>query len=210
MRICSWFLMVMVTSGCFSAKKELPVFERMKVVERMGESDSTPGWASGELTMYQEAGDIHYIETVTMSGNARPEACINAAADLGRVQILRQVQDALTSSGQVAETAVSGDPAVERLMAFLSQGKLSGVKLVARYWERRAESDESGMRVLRIMCASRIAIPRSMLESQLRAATNYAGGGNAAIRRKLLDAQKQFLDSVSAGPGARQDDEPAE
>ncbi|MBM4251988.1 MAG: hypothetical protein FJ146_08460 [Deltaproteobacteria bacterium] len=197
MKVTAMVISTFLFSGCFSAKVQQPEFQPSRVLERIGQADTTPPWATGMVTLFQEHGDINYVETITMSGNARPEACNNAAADLGRVQILRQVRDAITSSGQVAESSVTGDPAVERLMAFLSQGRLTGVKLVARYWERREESDESGMRVLRMACASRIAIPRNLLESQLQAAIAGQGGGNAQIRQKLLDAQSQFLDSIT-------------
>ena len=183
--------------GCISATNNQPEYLPSRVLERIAQSTQSPGWASGAMTFYEDRGDINYIETVTMSGNARPEACNHAAADLGRVQILRQIRDAITSSGQVVESAVTADPAVERLMAFLSQGQLSGVKLVGRYWERREESDASGNRVLRVLCASKIAIPRSLLEAQLRAATNGGAAGNPEIRQKLLDAQKAFLDNIS-------------
>ena len=197
MKSLDMFLAALALSGCVSTNAATPEYQVSRVLERIGQAKEAPPWASGETTFYEERSDINYIETVTMSGNARPEACNHAAADLGRVQILRQIKDAITSSGQVVESTGTTDPAVERLMAFLSQGQLSGVKLVARYWERREESDASGNRVLRIVCASKVAIPRILLETQLRVATNGDTAGNPDIRQKLLDAQKSFLDSLN-------------
>lgn len=100
-----------------------------------------------------------------------------------------------------SEVSATSDPATESLLAFLSQGKLSGVKVVGRYWERREESDSNGLRVLRIHCASKVAIQRGLLESQMRDAMNGSGVGSPEIREKLLDAQKKFLDSVESGGG---------
>jgi hypothetical protein len=166
------------------------------VIERMpGHGDTSPTWTTGADPFSLERGQVYFTSTTTMSGDSRVEACMSAAADLGRVQILRQIKDQLTSSGQLSENSASSDPSLESLTAYLSQGSLSGVKVTSRYWERREESDASGQRVLRVYCAAKVSIAKSLLEKQLLVAAG--GDGNPAIRQKLLEAQKAFLDSLT-------------
>ena len=200
---------VYVMTACVTSGPLQPEYEPSQVIERIGSESETPEWASGAKPFYEEAGDVLFISTITMSGDARPEACSRAAADTGRVEILRQIHDNLTSSGQFEEVSATADPAVETLIAFLSQGKLSGLKVTARYWERREESDATGMRVLRLHCAAKVAMKKSLLESQLRAAIGHSGG-NAEVRAKLLDAQKQFLDDIASSGGVQKIQIPAD
>ena len=64
----------------------------------------------------------------------------------------------------------------------------------AKYWEKVEESDSSGSRVLRIRCAAKVGIAKAQLAEQLRAATGTSG--NAEMRAKLLEQQKQFIDGL--------------
>ena len=90
--------------------------------------------------------------------------------------------------------------AIENLTAFLSMGRLSGAQVAERYWERKEESDAQGNRVLRLHCATKIAINKASLERQLRDATTVRGG-NPEIREKLLQAQKDFIEGVGEERG---------
>jgi hypothetical protein len=134
-----------------------------------------------------------------MSGDARPDACNSAAGDIGRGEILRQIKDNISISGQLSESSASSDPATESLLAFLSQRSLSGVNVGARYWERREESDSAGIRVLRVFCATKVAISKSLLKRQIRDAIDGAPGGNPEIRAKLQKAQESFFDNLAGG-----------
>lgn len=191
------FLPVVLAISCTTPGKNQ--FESSRVIERIGGANETPAWATGSNPIDEEKGDVIFINTLSMSGDTRPEACTKASGDTARTEILRYIKDNLTASGQVAEASGSGDPAVESLIAFLSQGKLSGVKVVSRYWEKREESDSTGVRVLRVHCAAKVAIPKQILAQQLREATG-GGGGNPEIRQKLLEQQKKFLDSIGSEP----------
>lgn len=184
----------LVSASCTTTRQE-QTYAPPRVIDRIASGSANPDWASGARPFYEEAGQMNYISTMLMSGDARPEACNNAAADLGRVQILRQLKDNLTASGQLTEANTVSDPGVESLIAFLAQGKLSGVRVTGRYWEKREESDSNSSRVLKLFCATKITITRSLLDEQLRAA--LGGSGNPEIRRKLLDAQKGFLDGIA-------------
>lgn len=189
-------LLCVQLTGCASTSGKHS-FAASRVIERAGGVDETPSWTDGALPLYEEGGQVIFVNTMSMSGDSRPEACSNVAADLGRAQILRHVKDNLTISGQLAEATASSDPSIESLFAFLSQGSLSGVKTVGRYWERREESDVNGQRVLRLHCTAKIAIAKSHLDRQLRQAMDGASSGNPEIRQKLIEAQKDFIDSLS-------------
>lgn len=181
--------------GCSSYSPGKKEFRASKVIERVGGKDETPTWASAEEPLVEESGKVVFINTVTMSGDARPETCVKAAEETGRAQMLRHIKDAMTTGGQVSELSSTGDPGVESLTAFLSQGKLSGASISARYWEKREESDASGDRVLKLRCSAKVAIAKGILDKQLQAAIN-GGEGNAEIRSKLLSAQKTFIDNI--------------
>lgn len=193
-RVIITVLVLVNASSCTTTSITQKAYDPPKVVDRIGSVQVTPEWASGAQPFFEEAGQVTFVNTLSMSGDSRPEACNNAAADSGRAQILRQVKDHLTTSGQLSDASASSDPGVESLMAFLSQGKLSGVKITGRYWERREESDAGAKRVLRLFCATKVSIAKGLLEEQLRAA--ISGSGNPEIRQKLLDAQKGFLESI--------------
>lgn len=170
-------------------------YAKSKVIERMGDVDKTPDWANGSVAMTEEGQHVIFISHLSMSGNARSEACLKSAELDGKASMLKFIKDNITTSGQFTETDVTSDPGYEALTAFLSQGNISGVKTTERYYEKREESAESGDRVLKLHCAVKLAIKKSELERQLREATTKQSG-NPEIRKKLLDAQKQFIENV--------------
>lgn len=181
-------ILSLLLTGCVTGKE----FKPAEVVERIGERDETPEWATGESPMTKDDGDILFVSSLSMAGDARTEACMKAADLDAKAAILRYVKDNVTTSGQLNEAG--GDPSYEQLTAFLSQGTLTGVATKARYWERREESSPEGDRVLRTRCAAQVSIKRADLERQLQAA--MGNGGNAEIREKLLKAQTDFLEQA--------------
>jgi hypothetical protein len=185
-------------SSCFSSKAMYqPEFEPSVVLERMSDREETPEWTQGEATLVVEKNDLTFIAVTRLGGDARPDACMNVAAENARAAILRQIQDNVSKSGQVNDQDASSDPGVESLMVFLSQGKLSGVKVTDRYWEKRLESDTAGQRVLRIHCAAKVAISRFMLEKNIRSVLNGSPAGDPQIRQRLLDSHKSFIDATT-------------
>jgi hypothetical protein len=171
-------------------------FEASKVVERMGDGDETPEWTLGDQAMNEESGDVVFVNVVSMSGDSRPEACTKAASLEAKAEMLKHIKESITSSGQLSEDSAQSDPAFEALTAFLSQGELNGARIADRYWERREESSADGERVLRLRCAAKVSIPKTTLARMLRDATTKVKSGNPEIREKLLEAQKEFIDSV--------------
>ena len=109
---------------------------------------------------------------------------------------------------KVEDLNASSDPSLSSLTAFLSQGNISGAKVTTTYWEQTMEADESGMRpTKKLMCAVQVAIEKALLDKQMRDAINGAPGGNPEIRRKLLDAQKNFIESVGNSANSEPDSE---
>ena len=187
--------LLLFSSACVTTPSKSE-FVESKVIERIGNKSKTPEWASGEIAMYEEKGNVIFINTSRMQGNARPEACLKATDLDARTSMLRHIKDSITSSGMVEEASVSDDPSYSSLSAYLAQGSISAAKIESRYWERVEESDaDSGERVLRLHCAVKLAVKKSELSRQLAQA--MGSGGNPEIRKKLIDAQKNFIDGLS-------------
>jgi hypothetical protein len=181
--------------GCVTTPSGLE-FRESRVVERIGKAKETPSWAEGTVTMFEEGQDAIFTSVMTMSGDSRPEACLKAADLDSRSMMLRHIKDTLTASGQLNEGSASSDPGYESLIAFLSQGKIMGAKTSERYWEKAEESDSTGARVLRLRCAVKVAVKKTELQRQMRDATEVKSG-NAEIRKKLLQAQGEFIESLN-------------
>lgn len=170
-------------------------FQKSEVLERIANLDETPEWASGQKVLWEENGFVIFANRVEMSGDARPDACVRVSEETSRAAILRYVSDGITSSGQINELSASNDPGMESLTAFLASGKLSGVKIAERYWEKMVQSDSTGSPSLRIACVAKVQIQKAALEMQLKNALNPTG--NAEIRKALLAAQKDFLNNLN-------------
>lgn len=188
---------VLLSSIFYSCVHSEPNYSKTEVLERIGNADATPEWASGAVAMTSEGPKALFISVITMSGDSRPEACMRAAADTARADILRHIKDGLSTSGQLNDTSVTADPSYESLTAFLSQERLSGISVESRYWEKVVASDTSANRVLKLRCAAKVGISKVDLARQLQAA--LGNGGNGAVRQKLLDAQQKFIEQIGEG-----------
>lgn len=199
MKIAAHFATILIgvqtLSSCATAPG--PSFQKTEVIERIADRDKTPDWATGESVMSSEKDQVVFISVTTMNGDARPESCMKVASESSRTEIIRHIKDNLTTSGQISEDSASSDPSIESLTAFLAQGKLSGVSVLQKYWEKRVESDKSGERVLRLFCAAKVGIKKSDLERQLKEALGK--GGNAEIRKQQIEAQKKFIENIPNG-----------
>lgn len=189
------FLTVSATLVACTSTKQTG-YSKSEVVERIASKKETPDWANGELPMSEENGDVVFANILTMSGNSRPEACMKAAEMDARSQMLRHIKDNLVSSGQLNEVSATQDPGYESLTAFFSSGKIVGAKIGARYWERALESDESGTRVLRLRCATKVSVKKSELIRQMREASGVPTG-DPKVREALNKATNNFIDGLN-------------
>ena len=185
-----------LTAACTTTEKG-PQFKESRVIERMGKAKESPSWTDGSQPMFEEGQDVVFASLLTMSGDARPEACMKAADVDARAMMLRHIKDSLTASGQLNEVSASSDPGYEALIAFLSSGSIKGARTTQRFWEKIEESDSSGARVLRLKCAVKLSVSKTELAKQMRDASN-APAGNAEIRAKLHKAQGDFIESLSS------------
>lgn len=173
-------IMVGVVSSCVSTSG--PEYEESEVLERLGGRDETPEWADGSKVMWEEDQNVLFTNNVRMDGNARPSACMKAAALNAKVEMLKYIKQNITSSGQFDDSSFDSDPAFESLTAFLSQGSISGASVKEQYWEKSVESNAEGARVLRLSCSALVSVKKSQLAKQLREATTAKRSGDPAIR----------------------------
>lgn len=181
--------------SCISSSGGTPEFEAAKVIERIGGKEESPSWTSGAQASFLEDGDVVFVNTTTMNGDSRPEACMQAASEFGRSNILRTIKEAMTTSGQTSEASADTDAMVESFITVLSKGELSGIKVKERYWERREESDASGKRVLRLRCASKVAIKKSILQRKMTEAISKSDL-NEETRKFLRAKEREFFESL--------------
>ena len=193
-------------SSCRSSSK----YVKQEIIANSDKTLETPDWVLNSSVIREEGSNIIFIHKVTLSGASRPDACVSMARTQAVGEMLKYIKNSVTASGQVEDLNASTDPSLSSLTAFLSQGNISGAKVTTTYWEKTKEADDSGVRpTQKLMCAVQVAIEKSVLDKQMRDAINGAPGGNPEIRRKLLDAQKQFIDSVGqkdAGASEKSED----
>lgn len=190
-------LMTIAITGCVTGSQS-PSFEKSKVIETMNENDR-PDWTKKDETVFEEGGDVSIVAILTMNASARPEACLKASTLDGQGQLVQHVKAGVTSSAQLLESSVSEDPGYEALTAMLSQGSIQGSRVTGKHWERVQQSDESGARILKLHCYSKVSVKKAELARMMREATNKQSG-NAQIRQKLLDAQSKYLENLSEEP----------
>jgi len=157
----------------------------------------TPEWVLNSNILLEEQSNVIFIHKVNLNGSARPDSCVSIARTQALAEMMKYIKNSVTSSGQVEDLNASSDPSYSSLTAFLSQGNISGAKVTTTYWEQTMESDDSGVRpIKKLMCAVKVNIDKGVLDKQMRDAINGAPGGNPEIRKKLLEAQKTFIDGV--------------
>lgn len=183
--------------GCSSTKNAQPEFFASSVIERIGGGDETPKWTIGDVPLVEEGANLLYSYTIAMGGSNRVDSCMNAAELKAKSQIVQYIKTAITESGQLGENASQGDSGYEGLTAFITSGKLSGVKLVARYWEKIQEPDTLGNKTLKLRCAARVSITKAELVKQLEDSVAKAKI-SAEMKEKLLKAQEKFIENVGS------------
>ena len=185
-----------LSSACVTTPTK-PDYKASEVIERMEGFSSTPDFATGQKVMWAEGGDIFFAYTIDMSGNTRDSACMQASSLGAKTHILTHVKEGITHSAQLSQMDAESSPAFESLTAQLSQLQMSGVTIVKQYFDRREVSDaDTGERLLKIHCASVVSVKRSQLTKMLKDATQKSVA-DAGVREKLLNAQKDFIGSLS-------------
>ena len=191
----------LIVAGCSSS----PKYVKTEIISNSTKTLETPEWVLNPSIMHEEGTNIVFIHKVTLSGSSRPDACVSMARTQAVGEMMKYIKNAVTTSGQVEDLNSSSDPSLSSLTAFLSQGNISGAKVTTSYWEQTMEADESGFKpTKKLMCAVQVAIEKSVLDKQMRDAINGTPGGNPEIRRKLLDAQKSFIDNVGNKDAAKE------
>jgi len=186
-------LIALGLGGCASS----PSYVKSEVIANSDRSLKTPTWVLSEQNILTEGSDIVFVHKVYLEGSGRPDACVAMARTQAVGEMLKTIKTAITSSGQVEALNTTSDPSYSALTAFLSQGNISGARLTESYWEQSMEPDSTGFQAQkRLMCAVKVRMEKSLLERQIQEALQGTPGGNPEIRRKLINAQKDFLESV--------------
>ncbi|APJ03106.1 hypothetical protein [Silvanigrella aquatica] len=186
-------LAVLAIVGCTSS----PNYVKSEVIANSTKTLKTPEWVLNPSIVLEEGSNVIFVHKVTLSGSSRPDACVSMARTQAVGEMMKYIKNAVTTSGHVEDLNGSNDPSLSSLTAFLSQGNISGAKVTTTYWEQTMEADDSGIKpVKKLMCAVQVSIDKTTLDKQMRDAINGAPGGNPEIRKKLLDAQKSFIDNV--------------
>jgi hypothetical protein len=174
-----------------------PKYIKPEIINSSDQKLKTPEWVLSTKVMNEENGQLVYVYKMNLDGSARPDACVAMARSQAVAEMMKYIKNAVTSSGQVEDLNGSSDPSYSALTAFLSQGNISGAQPTDSYWEQSMEGDDSGMRpVKKLLCAVKVAINKQTLDKQMKDAINGTAGGNAEIRQKLLNAQKNFIDNA--------------
>ena len=145
--------------GCTTTSSG-PEYKTSQVVERMGGKEATPDWATGEISTAQEGSDIIYVATMDMSGDTRPEACIQIAREKARASIVRNIWDKVKTENLLEDNIPQSDPDYQSAISSASHQKLIGVGDRQGYWERYLKSNASGQRELRVRCAAKVGIAK--------------------------------------------------
>jgi hypothetical protein len=168
-----------------------------EVINNSDRTLKTPDWVLSQKVMSEENGNIIFVYRMNLDGDARPDACVSMARTQAVGEMAKYIKNAVTSSGQVEDLNDSDDPSMSSLTAFLSQGNISGARVTSTYWEQSIEGDSTGMRpVKKLFCAAQVSIDKGTLDRQMKDAINGAPGGNPEVRKKLIEAQKNFIDNV--------------
>lgn len=173
-----------------------PLFESSQVLDRMGDLSKSPEWATGAKPITEEGGNVIYTSVLILSGDARPDACMRMAEEQSRGRFLREIKDQIATTGQVNEIDAESDPAWESLSTFAAKGQLSGARTTERFWERKVQSDGTGNRILKLHCASRVAIRREILQKQINDVLRNSKG-NPVVREKLQKFHEDYLDGLT-------------
>ena len=185
--------------GCSSTESVTSPSKYIKteVINNSDRTLKTPDWVLSSKVLNSENTQLIYTYKMSLDGAARPDACVAMARSQAVAEMLKFIKNAVTASGQVEDLNASSDPSFSSLTAFLSQGNISGAQVSDNYWEQTMEADASGLNaVKKLMCAVKVAIDKQTLLKQMTDAINGTPGGNAEVRQKLIDSQKNFIENA--------------
>lgn len=200
-------MLAILAVGCSSTK-----MIRTEIINNSDKTMKTPDWVLSSKAMDEENGNVIFLYKLNLDGSARPDACVSMARTQAVGEMMKYIKNSVTASGQVEELNASSDPSMSSLTAFLSQGHVSGAKVTNTYWEQTIESDKAGLMPpsKKLMCAAKVQIDKDILDKQMRDAINGTPGGNPEVRKKLIDAQKNFIENVGKETDVQEVSAPSE
>lgn len=186
---------------CFVSCASTKGFEETKVLERIAGEDETPKWTAAKKVVDSDDKKFYFVHAINTS-NRRPEVCMKIAEEGARGNLLRYIKDNLTHSGQSGE-AGENDPTYESLTTWLATGKVHGITVEDRYWEKVLETVAIGQQEIKIRCAAKIGITKNLLEKQIREAAGQEG--NETIRKAQEKAIETFIANTQKDSSSKEE-----
>lgn len=173
------------------------------IINNIDKTNETPKWVLNTKVLTESKGNVLFLHKINLDGSVRPNACLTSAKTQAVGEMMKYIKNSITASGQVEEISGTDDPSMSALTAFLSQGSVSGARINRVYWEQTMDQDKTteAPPEKKLMCAVEASIKKSVLEKQMKQAINGAPGGNPEVRKKLLDAQQNFINNIGDESG---------
>ncbi|MBS1959970.1 MAG: hypothetical protein JST80_10890 [Bdellovibrionales bacterium] len=153
------FLMLM--SACSSTHKlQTSETQEDKVIARINEVSSRPGWLDEARPFQFKNGQIISLGQTTIPGDNRVEAAFRIAENNAKAAISGAIESRLEFIFQAAEEGTGFDSTQARYIgAEASKVTSSALKLQDRYWEKVATTQDNGQRVTQYKVFATVTMP---------------------------------------------------
>lgn len=181
--------LIIVASGCSSTQKGISVIE---------ESGDKPSWATIERIQYREGDSMYFVGYLTVDGDSRPSAAINASGAKARAMPLQGIANAFVEQFGVAEDLRESSAKYVLSVLRKNPPNIPGLNVTTHYYQRLEVKGTDG-------------IPRSELRAYSRAdcpVSEYNEAKREALARLKGDPKiKKELDEIMGSQRARAYDE---
>lgn len=187
MKKIALFIATAMLVGC--AGTGVKGYKKNEVLETLNGQDK-PSWAN-EGQPFQISDDkVQAVGVTYIRGDERPEAGSRISAHNAKAQIARSIETRLESIFQQAEEGNSFDSTQAKYIGSeVTKLTTNSVREESMYWERFAQSEEDGSRVIRYRIYSLVTMPKADFERAIREA--IAG---ASKRGKLSKSFQEKVD----------------
>ncbi len=187
-----------VLAGCSSTPKSTsPEVMPDKVLSRINDVSSRPGWLNEEKPFEIKDGSVQSLGQTTIPGSDRVEAAYNIADNNAKGAICSAIESRLDFIFQNAEegTAIDSTQA-RRIGAEACKITTSSIRPGNRYWEKVVMSTDSGERVTRYKVFATVTMPETDFKRAVMNAIRKAegkGGLSQDFAKKVDDHWDNFV-----------------
>jgi hypothetical protein len=189
---------IWVLSGCSSTPKSTsPEAMPDKVLSRINDSSSRPGWLNEERAFEVKDGSVISLGQTTIPGNDRVEAAYNIADNNAKGAICSAIESRLEFIFQGAEEGTAMDSTqARRIGAEACNITTSSIRPGNRYWEKVAMSTDSGERVTRYKVFATVTMPETDFKRAVMNAIRKSegkGGLSQDFAKRVDDQWDSFV-----------------